>query len=221
MVKAFSYLRVSGRGQVDGDGFPRQRQAIKTWAAANGHRVVQEFREAGVTGDRETMDRPAWADMMTALHSDGVKTIIVEKLDRLSRQLMIQEATIAELQKNGFTLISVQEPDLMSNDPTRVAFRQMMGVFAQYDKTQIVLKLRAARQRVRAKEGRCEGRIFYGQHPDHPEELKILARMRTLRAAGLGFDRIAAKLNAEQLPTRTGKRWHGVVVNRILTREVI
>jgi DNA invertase Pin-like site-specific DNA recombinase len=77
--------------------------------------------------------------MMTALHSNGVRTILVEKLDRLSRQLMIQEATIAELQKNGFTLTSVQEPDLMSGDPTRVAFRQMMGVFAQYDKSQIVL----------------------------------------------------------------------------------
>jgi hypothetical protein len=41
--------------------------------------------------------------------------------------------------------------------------------------------------------------------------------MRALRATGLGFDRIAAQLNAEGLKTRTGARWHGLVVNRILT----
>jgi len=42
--------------------------------------------------------------------------------------------------------------------------------------------------------------------------------MKALRAEGLGFDRIADKLNEEGIPTRTtGKLWHGVVINRILT----
>jgi hypothetical protein len=33
----------------------------------------------------------------------------------------------------------------------------------------------------------------------------------------MGFDPIAAKFNAEDVPTRTGRRWRGVIVNRILT----
>ena len=41
--------------------------------------------------------------------------------------------------------------------------------------------------------------------------------MEALRASGMGFDRIAAQLNADGLQTRTGARWHGLVVNRILT----
>ena len=41
--------------------------------------------------------------------------------------------------------------------------------------------------------------------------------MKALKAEGLGFDRIAERLNAEGVPTRTGRHWHGVVVNRILT----
>src|ERR1041385_5430170 len=98
MVKAFAYLRVSGKGQVKGDGFPRQLQAIKTYAAAQDIKIVQVFREEGVTGTKESLDRPAWSEMMTALHGDGVKTIIIEKLDRLARDLMVQEATIADLQ---------------------------------------------------------------------------------------------------------------------------
>jgi hypothetical protein len=53
VVKAFSYLRVSGKGQVEGDGFPRQRAAVKAYATANGIRIVREFREEGVSGSIE------------------------------------------------------------------------------------------------------------------------------------------------------------------------
>jgi DNA invertase Pin-like site-specific DNA recombinase len=214
MTKAFGYLRVSGKGQVDGDGFPRQLQAINGYAAAHDIAIVKVFREKGVTGSKESMDRPAFAEMMTALHSNGVRTIIIEKLDRLARDLMVQEATIADLQKHGFTLVSVAEPDLMASDPTRILMRQLMGAVAQYDKSQIVLKLRGARMRMRAKEGRCEGRKPYGFFDG---EEAVIERMKALRATGLGFDRIAAQLNAEGLKTRTGARWHGLVVNRILT----
>jgi DNA invertase Pin-like site-specific DNA recombinase len=160
------------------------------------------------------MDRPAWAEMMIALYSNGVRTILIERLDRLARDLVVQEATIAELEKQGFTLVSVQEPDLMATDPARIAFRQMMGVFAQYDKSQIVLKLRGARNRKRAAEGRCEGRKPYGTREG---EQAVIARMRELRKADLGFDRIAAALNTEGVKPRTGTRWHGMVVNRILS----
>jgi len=90
---------------------------------------------------------------MTTLHSNGVRTIVIERLDRLARDLMVQETIIADLQKNGFDLISVAEPDLMATDPTRILVRQMMGAVAQYEKSQIVLKLRGARLRKRAKEG--------------------------------------------------------------------
>lgn len=215
VTKAFAYLRVSGKGQVDGDGFPRQLAAVKAYAKAHDIRIVHVYREEGVTGARESMDRPAWSEMMAALYSNGVRTILIEKLDRMARDLMIQEATIADLERYGFTLVSVQEPDLMASDPSRIAFRQMMGVFAQYDKSQIVLKLRGARARKRAAQGRCEGRKPYGTREG---EQAVIARMRELRAAGLGFDRIAAALNQEGLQTRTGKPWHGFVVNGILSR---
>jgi DNA invertase Pin-like site-specific DNA recombinase len=151
---------------------------------------------------------------MTALHSNGVRKVIVEKLDRLARDLVVQETIIADLRKHGFELLSVAEPDLMANDPTRILVRQMMGAVAQYEKSQIVLKLRGARMRKRAKEERCEGRKPYGFFEG---EAVTLDRIKALRAEGIGFDRIAARMNEEGIPTRTGKPWHGVVINRILT----
>jgi DNA invertase Pin-like site-specific DNA recombinase len=95
MTTAFAYLMVSGKGQIQGDGFPRQLGAIRAYAQANGITIVQIFREEGIGGSMESGDRPAWSELMMALHSDGVKAIIIEKLDRLARDLMVQEATIA------------------------------------------------------------------------------------------------------------------------------
>src|ERR1700690_3383808 len=177
MTKAFAYLRVSGKGQVKGDGFPRQLQAIKAYAAQHDIKVTQVFRDEGVAGTRESMDRPAWSAMVTALLGNGVRTIIIEKLDRLARDLMVQEATIGDLAKNGITLVSVAEPDLMAKDPTRILMRQLMGAVAQYDKSQIVLKLRGARMRMRAREGRCEGRKPYGYYDG---EEAVIERMQEL-----------------------------------------
>jgi DNA invertase Pin-like site-specific DNA recombinase len=216
VAKAFGYLRVSGKGQVGGDGFTRQSKAIRDYAAAHDIRIVRIFREEGISGTVENMDRPAWRELMATLHANGVRIILIEKLDRLARDLMVQEAAIADLHKHGFTLISAAEPDLMAKDPTRILMRQLMGAVAQYDKSQIVLKLRGARMRKRAREGRCEGRKPFGYYEG---ENAVLARLKALRAEGLGFDRIAARMNAEGVLTRTGKPWHGVVVNRILAAQ--
>ena len=49
-----------------------------------------------------------------------------------------------------FTLISTAEPDLMANDPSRKLMRQIFGCVAEYDKSQLVLKLAAAKVRLRA-----------------------------------------------------------------------
>lgn len=215
MNKAFAYLRVSGKGQVAGDGFPRQLKAIREYAAARDIKIATVYEEKGVSGAKESADRPAWSELMTALHSNGVRVVIIEKLDRLARDLMVQETIIADLRKHGFELVSVAEPDLMANDPTRILVRQMMGAVAQYEKSQIVLKLRGARMRKRAKEGRCEGRKPYGFYPG---EAQVIGRMRELRSAGIGFDRIAVQLNTEGIKPRKGERWWGRSVNNTLTR---
>ena len=48
----------------------------------------------------------------------------------------------------GNQLLSVAEPDLLQDDPSRKLMRQIFGAIAEYEKTMIVLKLRGARMRV-------------------------------------------------------------------------
>jgi DNA invertase Pin-like site-specific DNA recombinase len=106
-------------------------KAIREYATERDIKIVNVYREEGVSGTKESADRPAWSELMTALHANGVRTVIIEKLDRLARDLMVQETIIADLRKHGFELVSLTEPDLMKNDPTRILVRQMMGAVAQ------------------------------------------------------------------------------------------
>lgn len=126
---------------------------------------------------------------------------------------------MADLQRKGFKLVSVTEPDLCSEEPVRKLMRQMLGAFSEYEKAMIVSKLAGARQRVKAKEGRCEGRKPYGWFSG---EKTVLERMKKLREQGMAYDKIADALNREGRKPRTGTRkgseckWHPGVVYRIL-----
>jgi DNA invertase Pin-like site-specific DNA recombinase len=209
--RAFGYLRVSGKSQVEGDGFPRQKAAIQKWSKANGYHIVRWFVEKGISGTLES--REALDEMLVALMSDGVDTVIVEALHRFSRDLRVQENLIHQYFTNRFTLVSATEPELGNDDPNRVFMRQIFGAVHQLDKSNLVLKLRAARQRKKAATGRCEGRKPFGSHEG---EQDVLKRMRELHAASTNWETIAATLNNESVKTRSGGKWFPATVRRIV-----
>jgi DNA invertase Pin-like site-specific DNA recombinase len=216
MTKVFAYLRVSGKGQIDGDGFTRQLEAIRTYALAHNIKIMRVFREEGVSGTKELENRPALQELLSALEDGDVRVMMVEKLDRLARDLMVQETIIGDLRKRRYELVSVAEPDLCSDDPSRKLVRQMFGAIAEYEKSMVVLKLRGARQRMRVRTGRCEGIKPYGHTA---EESQILGRMRKLRSGGMAVDTIAQTLNDDGIRTRSGGDWYGATVNKIVKRE--
>ena len=216
MTKCFAYLRVSGKGQIEGDGMDRQLLACQAYAAANEIEIVEVFREEGISGTKELDDRPALSELFAALEENGIKTVLIEKMDRLARDLMIQEAIVSDMQKHGYALLSTCEPDLCSTDPSRVLIRQIFGALAQYDRAMIVLKLRGARQRLKMRNGKCEGRSAFGEKPG---ESQILEEMKLSHAHGLNPKQIAESMNTLGVPTRMGGPWKANVVAKILARE--
>ena len=234
MRRAFGYVRVSsaGQGAEDRDGIPRQKAAIRKHATANNIRIVQWFADT-VSGKKELENRPALQEMMTALHGNGTKLVLIEKLDRLARDLMIQESIIADFRRNGFELVSVAEPDMCSDDPTRKLLRQMLGAFAEYECTMISLKLKGARMRAATKRGASyvEGRVPFGYRVvkqdgipvrvSEPIEQSTIARMKHLRDAGLSLAKIAEKLTAEGRKARVGAKWYEKQVARVLSRGTV
>lgn len=213
-IKVFAYLRVSGLGQVEGEGFPRQRQKIKKYSKAHGYTVVRWFEERGISGKTDLENRPALDELFRALNSNGVKIVLIERLGRLGRELMVQEILLAQFVKQGFEIISATEPKLCDDDATRVLIRQMLAAIGQFDRTRIVEKLKAARNRKRAETGRCEGRKPYGTHEGEAENIQ---RVIELFKAGENYSSIATTMNAESRPTRTkGAKWHPTTVRNIV-----
>jgi DNA invertase Pin-like site-specific DNA recombinase len=215
-MNAYAYLRVSGRNQIDGDGFERQLLACQSYAEQNSLAILSVFEEQGISGATELDNRPALQELYAALEASDTKIILIEKLDRLARDLMVQETIIADLKKHGYTLISVMEPDLCRDDPSRKLMRQIFGAIAEYDRAMIVLKLRGARQRMKAREGRCEGKKPYGHYDG---EAANLGTIHTLRASGMYCQDIAARMNADGILTRSGGVWHAGTISKILARE--
>jgi DNA invertase Pin-like site-specific DNA recombinase len=204
-MQAVSYLRVSGASQVEGDGFPRQRKAIAARAAALGLELVGEFADEGVSGARPLVEREG---LMAAL-SSGVTVVLVERADRLSRDLIEGELILRECRRLGVRVVESEGgQDLTAADdgnPTAVLIRQVLGAFAQFEKASLVLKLRAAKVRKRtAAPGWREGRKPYGAREG---EGATLDRIRGLAAGGATWEAIAATLNAEGHRTRKGTPW--------------
>lgn len=223
MTPALGYLRVSGKGQVAGDGFPRQQEAICRYAKANAIEIVDEYRDEGVSGTKDLDHRDGLSDLITRIRSNGVRLVLVERADRLARDLMVGEVLLAEFRKLGVTVIAADSgTDLTAgdDDPTRVLIRQVLWAVAQFEKSVIVAKLKAARIRKRKANGRCEGRKPFGTKPGEEETLALIRRLRRKPRGGerLSYDAIAARLNAEGVPTRTGKAWMGPTVCGIVKR---
>lgn len=218
-TEALTYLRVSGRGQVRGDGFPRQKEAIARYAKANGLTTVAEYRDEGVSGTSELDEREGLSDLLTRIKANGVRLVLVERADRLARDLIVSELILAEFRRHDVRVIAADsgtELTAADGDPTRTLIRQVLGAVAQFEKSVLVAKLRAARVRKRRTEGRCEGRKPYGARPGESETIALI---RSLRRSRLSFGAIAARLNEEHRATRTGAPWHGETVRKIAQRK--
>ncbi len=222
--QALAYLRVSGKGQIKKDGFPRQREAVQKYAKANVLEIIEEYRDEGVSGTKELEQRQGLAALLDHIESNGVHIVLVERADRLARDLMVSEVILGQFRDLGVSVIAADSGvDLTTgdDDPTRTLIRQVLGAVSQFEKSVIVLKLRAARERTKLKTGRCEGRKPYGFYPG---EDKIIQRIKELyrKPHGekrKGFGTIARILNEEKITTRSGVPWSDTQVKSILTRK--
>lgn len=226
---SYGYVRVSGRSQVDGDGPERQRDTIWRFCKSQGLGDPQFFFEAAVSGTVEAMDRPKLVcifdsiEMLRQLDSKAEVCIVVERLDRLARDLIVSELLLKECADRNIPVYSADQDTLANQastdaDPTRKVIRQIMGALAEWEKSVLVLKLRKARNRMRHKTGRCEGVRPYGSLPG---ELDIQRRLQEWRYHGFSFGKIARSANEHGLRSRSGEPWtRGAVYQAIIRRGV-
>lgn len=223
-TQAYSYLRVSSSIQVQGDGLQRQRDAIARYANAHQITIEAEYRDEAVSGTKDLGKRKGLAALLDAVESDGVRLILIERADRLARDLMVGEIILSQIRNAGARVVVVEgDVDLTANDddPTKKLIRQILGAVAEYDKSITVLKLLAARERMRRETGRCEGQKPFGVRPGEQDTINRMKALRRKPAnePRMGYHTIAKTLNSEGRPTRTGKPWSAMTVKQILDRS--
>lgn len=224
-IEAVAYLRVSTPGQVDGDGLSRQRDAIVAHAAKVGMTVVAEFTDEGVSGTKPLGERPGLTALFAKIMSNGVRVVFVEKADRLARDLIEGELILREFRNAEVRVVEVEGGhDLTAGDdenPTAKLIRQVLGAVSEFEKSALVTKLRAARDRKRRETGRCEGPLPYGEQPGEEAGLqRVLALAKKPRGKPRrSLREIIAVLNEEGVPTRTGVPWSVSSVQSVLRRH--
>lgn len=220
--QAVSYLRVSGMGQVEGDGLERQRQAVAAYARSASLALVDEYRDEAVSGTKDLDQREGLSELLARIQANGVRVVVVERADRLARDLMVGELILAEFRKLGAQVVDSAGTDLTAadGDPTRVLIRQVLGAVSQFEKSTIVAKLAAARARKKRATGRCEGRKPFGHRPGEQATLERAQALLKAHKAGTrpAYAAVARALNAEGRQTRTGVPWSPAMVRRVLTR---
>jgi DNA invertase Pin-like site-specific DNA recombinase len=210
---AFGYLRTSSATNVGGDkdSDKRQRAAIEAGAASMGFNVKEWFYDAAVSGDDPIEDRPGFLAMLDAIETNGVRDVVVEGADRFARKMLTAELGIVTLIARGVTLWTASGENLTdTTDEMRVAFRQIAMTFAQLEKTRLVKKLRAARDRKSDAAGfRIEG--------PKPDAAKVQAA-QALAAQGMSLRAVAARLAQQGILTAAGEAVGPAQVRKWLKR---
>ena len=224
------YRRVSTAGQVDRYGLPAQETDLRAYVRGSQYRLVRIETDDAKSGSLPAEERPGLLAALKAIKAGEAAGLLVPgDLDRLARELTVQEAIITQVWKLGGIVHTTTRGEILADDeddPMRTAIRQFMGVIAQLDRAMTAKRMRNGRKEKAAAGGYAGyGSPAFGQQSVAGElaaeerEAAVITRMRELRRAGLSYRLIADQLNAEGLAAKRGGRWHQQTVARVLGRE--
>ena len=174
VLRVALYVRVSSQEQAEeGYSIGEQTERLKKYAEAMGWTVFKIYVDPGYSGGN--IDRPGLNEMIKDVEDGKIDTVVVYKLDRLSRS---QFDTLYLIEKvflvNNTDFVSMTE-NFSTNTPLGRAMIGFLAVFAQLEKDKINERTLMGKE-ARAKEGKWGGGssepIGYDYNPT-TEELTI------------------------------------------------
>jgi DNA invertase Pin-like site-specific DNA recombinase len=223
-------IRVSTARQADAYGPDAQRTDIKGWGKETGNRIKVWYSDAAGSDLDDLEFRTGLRDALADVKAGRVAGIVVGRLDRLARDLVLQETILRDIRGMGGVLFStsaIENAYIMDDDadPAREMIRVILSAVGRYEKKMIRLRMANGRRSKRSQGGYAgDGSPSFGMRADGGElvtddaEQAVLIRMRELRAEGMSYPEIAATLNGEGVPAKRGGRWHAMTVSRALSR---
>lgn len=228
-LKLIGYGRVSTAGQLDGYGPAVQTKDLRAWAKTSGHALVGILFDEGVSGTVDADERPELSKALAMVAAGQVHGIVAPNMDRIARELTVQEAALMVIWAHGGRVFTVDQGEIVADDdddPMRKFVRQVMGAAAELERGLIVKRLKSGRLAKKAAGGYAGGAPAYGQQAvdktlkADPAEAAALARVQQMRDDGMSYRAIAAALNADGVPTKRGKQWQPNTVVRMLNPDV-
>jgi DNA invertase Pin-like site-specific DNA recombinase len=196
--RAALYARVSTR---NGQTPENQIQALCEVAARKGWEIVDHYVDHGVSGPKGRDKRPEFDRLLKDATRRKFDVLMAWSVDRLGRSLQDLVSFLGEINANGVDLyLHVQGLD--TTTPAGRALFQMLGVFAEFERSIIQERIHAGLSRARAK----------GVKLGRPPSLERLAERQI----------IAARTAAPEKSSRAIARELGVSerhVRRILAQE--
>jgi len=163
LKKLVGYCRVSTDNQKEEGTIEIQEKSLKGYVEKNGYELVKVFKDNGISGGSDLENRPGLVELFSYIETNKeIEGVLIFKLDRLARDLYIQEHLIKKLEVFNKKLISIKEPHLESKDPMRKAFRQFMGIVSELEKAFITMRLSGGRINKAQKGGYAGGATALG-----------------------------------------------------------
>ena len=224
LKKLVGYCRVSTDNQKEEGTIEIQEKSLKGYVEKNGYELVKAFKDNGISGGSELENRPGLVELFNYIENNKeIEGVLIFKLDRLARDLYIQEHLIKKLEELNKKLISIKEPHLDSKDPMRKAFRQFMGIVSELEKAFITMRLSGGRINKAQKGGYAGGATALGYNTKNKkliidekqaEVIRMIFKMK--RYKRMGLRKIARELNEIGVPTARGGKWYAGTIKYIL-----
>jgi site-specific DNA recombinase len=226
-IKVIAYLRVSTDKQVkEGEGLEIQRERISDFCERNNYICVAVFSDEGISGAKETTDRPGIVEMLDYCKTDSsVHFLVVDKVDRLSRDLFQQLFIEKELLLSNVKILYAAQETLNGDNVVNDAMRKMMGVFAEMERKLINQRLADGMKKKADNGNKPSGRQPFGYEYSYDRkttainefEAKTVRCIFNIRAGGVSLNRIASYLNM----TTQGDGYNDNNKNRVWTNQSV
>jgi DNA invertase Pin-like site-specific DNA recombinase len=152
MKRAVLYLRVSTLDQTTAN----QERELRQAAERAGWQVIKVYKDHGISGAKGREKRPAFDALHRAATRREFDVVMAWNVDRLGRSLQDLVAFLSELHALKVDLFLHQQ-GLDTTTPAGKAMFQMLGVFAEFERSIIQERVRAGLARA-ARAKRSEGR---------------------------------------------------------------
>ncbi len=214
-----AYIRVSTDLERQALGAQAQRVAIEQWALKSGVTVSHWFVET-VTGGASLDKRPVLLEAIATVAAVAAGGLVVQRLDRFSRDPLTAALAESELRKHGASL-SCADGAGSGDSPTDELIRGILLSVARFEKALIRSRIKAALAVKRSK-GERVGAPPYGFRVEGTNlvadnaERAVIERLRVLRASGMTIRAVRDQATAEGLRNRMGNPFAVAAVHAIV-----